>query len=308
MIGAAIGAGASDPGCRAGPAALRRCGLGRRDGFRWGLTIDADEAPPGAAAQEVVAAFSLRLAEAVRHSLSAGRLPLVIGGDHSCALGTWNGARAALAHRGRPGLIWIDAHLDCHTDETSHSGALHGMPLAALMGHGHRALVDIGGMGPVLDPHDVVIIGTRSHEPGEARLVERLGVRVISMREVRMRGFSECLREAIAYVSANTAAWGLSFDLDALDPSDAPGTGTPVAGGIALSDALSGIAGVGRHPCMLAAEIVEYNPYRDRDLRTAAAAIALADALRGIARQDEEGGMPAKAAPRPQRRRFSLTA
>jgi arginase len=139
----------------------------------------------------------------------------------------------------------------------------------------------VGAPRRKIDPRNVVIVGARSYEAGEAALVERLGVRVMSMEEVRARGFPVCLREAVAQASANTAGWGLSFDLDALDPADAPGTGTPVPGGIALADAVAGVATLAGDPCLIAAEIVEYNPARDAKRNTAAAVVAIAAALRG---------------------------
>jgi arginase len=280
LIGAGIGEGASDQGCRAGPRVLREFGLAERLSARWTRMVDSDAALRAQGALAVVREFSLRLAASVRPVIERGSLPLVVGGDHSCALGTWSAAAEALRPRGRMGLVWVDAHLDSHTPQTSDTQALHGMPLATLMGHGPAELTAIGATLRKIDPRDVVIVGVRSYEAGEAALIERLGVRVMHMDEVRARGFAACLVEAVARVSASTAAWGLSFDLDALDPADAPGTGTPVPGGIALRDAVAGIAALAQDPRLVAAEIVEYNPFRDPRRKTAAAVAAIAEALR----------------------------
>jgi arginase len=281
LIGAEIGEGASDQGCRAGPRALQRFGLAERMGVRWADIVSSDSALRARGALVLAHEFSLRLAASVRQAMLRGSLPLVVGGDHSCAVGTWSAAAEVLRPRGRIGLVWVDAHLDSHTPQTSDTKALHGMPLAALMGFGPPELTAIGATLRKIDPRDVVIVGARSYEAGEAALVERLGVRVMHMDEVRARGFAACLGEAVALATANTAAWGLSFDLDALDPADAPGTGTPVPGGIALQEAVAATAMLARDPRLVAAEIVEYNPFRDPGRRTAAAVVAIAAALRG---------------------------
>jgi arginase len=279
LIGAAIGEGAGDPGCRAGPRALQRAGLARRLRARWTRTVLSDPSLRARGALAVVHEFSLRFAACVRDALVRGSLPLVVGGDHSCAVGTWSAVTEVLRERGRVGLVWVDAHLDSHTPQTSPTQAPHGMPLAALMGHGPRELTAIGVAVPKIDPRDVVIVGARSYEAGEAALIERLGVRVMYMDEVRSRGFTACMEEAVALASARTAAWGLSFDLDALDPADAPGTGTPVPEGIALREAIAGLAALAHDPRLAAAEIVEYNPLRDPRGETAQAIAALAAAL-----------------------------
>ena len=293
LIGAEIGEGARDAGCRAGPSVLRALGLAERLGARWMRMVNCDPALRAQGAVASVREFSLRLAAIVGQALERGGLPLVVGGDHSCALGTWSAAAEALRPRGRIGLVWVDAHLDSHTPQTSHTQALHGMPLAALMGHGAPELTAIGATPQKVDPRDVTIVGVRSYEAGEAALIERLGVRVMHMDEVRARGFAACFAEAVARATANTAGWGLSFDLDALDPADAPGTGTPVPGGIALREAVPAIAALARDPNLVAAEIVEYNPFLDPGRKTAAAVGAIAQALRG---GDEALAKPRRAA------------
>lgn len=225
---------------------------------------------------ETVAALGARLAREVERVLRAGKFPLVVGGDHSCAIGTWNGVRRALAARGPLGLVWIDAHMDSHTFATTQSGQLHGMPLAALLGEGDAALT---GPAPTLRPQHVCLIGVRSFEAGEAALLHRLGVRVFAMAEVRRRGLATVFDEALAIVRQGTAGFGVSIDLDALDPAEAPGTGLPVPGGLGRVELAAALTRLRDDPAFVALEIVEYDPHRDRDRRTADVVGALVDAI-----------------------------
>ncbi|MFO0459719.1 MAG: arginase [Burkholderiales bacterium] len=279
LVGAAIGEGAPDRRTRAGPGSLRQWGLGARlqargRGVRWGPIVQSDLALLPQGPMAVVAEFSGRLARAVGAALDAGRLPVVVGGDHSCAIGTWSAAAAALRRGGearRLGLVWIDAHLDAHTPETSETQMPHGMPIASLLGHGAPALTTVADAWPKLRPQDLVLIGPRSWESGEAALLARLGVRVIAGDEVARRGFADCMREAVERVSADTAGWGVSFDLDALDPLDAPGTGVPVPGGLRVAEVSAALRGLACDERVVAVELVEYNPTLDVARTTAAA-------------------------------------
>ncbi len=157
------------------------------------------------------------------------RLPCVIGGDHSCAGGTWTGVARML--QGELGLVWIDAHMDSHTPATSHTGRLHGMPLAWLLGQGDDALYGLSA--GVVDPEHVALIGVRSYEPEEKERLDRLGVRVFHIEEVHRRGLDTVAAEALAIAARGTSGFGVSIDLDAVTPEEAPGVGTPVADGIA---------------------------------------------------------------------------
>lgn len=306
LIGAAIGEGARDARTRAGPGSLRQWGLGARLSargrpVRWGPLVASDPALRPRGAMAVVAEFSVRLAAAVGAAFDAGRLPVVIGGDHSCAVGTWSAAAVALRRAdpaARLGLVWIDAHLDAHTPQTSESQRPHGMPIAALLGHGPVGLTGVADPAPKLHPADLVLIGPRSWERGESDLLQRLGVRVIDAAEVARRGFADCVAEAVARVTAATAGWGISVDLDALDPADAPGTGYRVADGLRLAEVSAALHGVGRDPRFVAAELVEYNPGLDHDRITATAAECLVGAL--IDRRDRSVAGPC---PSPDRRR-----
>ena len=281
VIGAASGAGAPDPATAEGPDALRHYRVFHDTPLQhvaWDTILRVPRALQRTPLQ-AVASLSARLAAEVEAVLQDGHFPLVVGGDHSCAIGTWSGAHRALAEKGPLGLIWIDAHMDSHTFATTPSGQIHGMPLAALLGHGDPALTAIDGAMPKLRPEHVCLIGVRSFESGEAALLRRLGVRVFGMDEVRRRGLAAVFDEALAIVRRGTAGFGVSVDLDALDPEEEPGVGTPVPGGLHRADLAAVLSSLRDDPAFMAMEIVEYNPRRDRSHATADAAGALVDAI-----------------------------
>ena len=281
VIGAASGAGAPDPACAEGPDALRRYRVFHDTPLQhvaWDAILrvprEAQDTPLHA-----VAALVARLAAEVESVLHAGHFPLVVGGDHSCAIGTWSGVHRALADKGPLGLIWIDAHMDSHTFATTPSGQIHGMPLACLLGHGEAALTAIDGPEAKLLPEHACLIGVRSYEAGEAALLHRLGVRVFDMDEIRRRGLAEVFDEALAIARQGTAGFGVSVDLDALDPEEEPGVGTPVPGGLRRAELAAALSRLRGDPAFVAMEIVEYNPRRDRAHATANAAGALVGAV-----------------------------
>ncbi len=270
-IAATLGAGAGDPGCKNGPAGFEtRTDAALRE---QGLMLSWHRMPQQAEANlsplDVVAGAGRWIAGLTRRFAAARERFLVIGGDHSCAIGTWSGAADALRPSGALGLIWIDAHMDMHVPETTHSGAINGMPVAALLGHGAPQLTRIATTGPALDPRHVCVVGARSFEPEEVAFAERLGVRVVGMAEVERRGVTAVLAEARSIASQGTAAYGVSLDLDAFDPADAPGVGTPAPHGIRATDFVASWAALTRDPACLGVEIVEYNPARDVAGRTA---------------------------------------
>jgi ornithine--oxo-acid transaminase len=268
LIGVASALGAPDPGCAQAPDVLAAAGL-ERSLRRRGCAVQWQEtlrpAPP-ADDMTALADVCERLAQCVAQQLDQGRTPVVIGGDHSCAVGTWRGAARALAPRGALGLIWIDAHLDSHTPQTSPSGRAHGMPLAALLGHGDARLTGIAG--PWLEPGHVCVVGARSYEPEEAELLSRLGVRVFFAQEVKRRGLGAVLREALAIAAENTAGYGLTLDMDVVDPADAPGVSTPAHDGLSDDELLAGLATLHGDPRLVAVEVVEFNPRLDSAFRT----------------------------------------
>jgi len=282
IIGAASGLGAQDHGCADGPDALRAAGLLTRlqaAGLdaTWKETLQARVADTPI---QSIVTLCERLSLAVYDSVAAGAFPLVIGGDHSCANGTWSGLHRA-PNKQPLGLIWLDAHMDSHTPQTSPSGALHGMPLACLLGHGLPELTALGGPPPQLLPQQVCLIGVRSYEPGEAALLAQLQVRVFAMDEIHRHGMDAVISDALTIVLQDTAGFGISIDLDALDPREEPGVGSPVADGLLGIELLSGLKRLRQHPALLALELMEFNPHRDRNQNTTHMALDLAECLLG---------------------------
>lgn len=224
---------------------------------------------------EITAAVSA-LADHVEASLEKGYLPVVLGGDHSVAIGTISGLARYWRKRGqRVGVIWVDAHTDMNTPDSSPSGNIHGMPLAVLMGHGPKELVSIAGDEPALRPQDAVVFGARDVDVSERSVVAKTGVRVYTMTELDERGTAVCLREAIERVTKETAGVHLSFDLDGVDPEYAPGVGTEVPGGLNLREShliCEKVASTGK---VLGIEMVELNPVLDSENRTGKLAVWL---------------------------------
>ena len=282
IIGVASGIGGSDPGCGDGPGVLEAINITEKlhsadRRAAWTTTIYP---PENGDKFEAIADCASRTASAVATAMAANDFPLVIGGDHSCAIGTWRGVAQGIA--GKPlGLLWIDAHLDSHTPETSHSGAVHGMPLACLLGAGPEKLTKLtNGMQP-LQAHQIAMIGARSFEAGEASLLRDSGVRVFFMDEIARRGLDAVMQEALAIVQCGTAGFGLSVDIDAIDPKEAPAVSTPAPAGLRAPELISALARLRNHPSLLALEIAEFNPYRDEDGKTAAIVADLLTAVLG---------------------------
>lgn len=193
----------------------------------------------------------------------------VIGGDHSCAIGTWSAVAHAHRQQGDIGLLWFDAHMDSHTPETSMTQNLHGMPLATLLGYGVPELCQLLDMQPKLKANNVCVIGVRSYEAAERQLLEQLGVRIYYMEEVQARGLRSVMLEAYARVTAHTCGFGISIDMDGIDPADAPGVGYREPGGLSGQALLDALSELPRHSRFLGVEITEYNPIRDIDNKTA---------------------------------------
>jgi arginase len=217
-----------------------------------------------------------QLAADVKAALEGGELPIVLGGDHSIAIGSVSGV--ASFHRARAesvGLIWFDAHADMNTPETSPSGNIHGMPLAVLLGYGSPELTGIEGFSPKLDPRFCAHIGARDVDPGERELIRRLGMRFFTMREIDERGMSACMDEAIHIASKAPAGYHVTLDVDALDPGDAPGSGTVVRGGLTYREAHLGMEKIAEAGGVLSLEVVEINTALDINNRTAELGVEL---------------------------------
>ena len=286
LIGAAWGLGGADPGCAQAPEALipRLSQRLAQSGAVVSQGPTLHPSPKERRREATVSRLCGELASAVVAAMRQARLPCVIGGDHTCAGGTWAGVARML--QGELGLIWIDAHMDSHTPGTSHTGRLHGMPLAWLLG---QADDDLYGLSAgVVDPEHVALIGVRSYEPEEKERLDRLGVRVLHIEEVGRRGLDTICEEALRIATAGTAGFGISIDLDAVTPEEAPGVGTPVPEGIAAAELERALRSLGSRPELLAVELAEYLPRLDPDGRSARVAVDLVLAALCGTRQDPQ--------------------
>ena len=198
-------------------------------------------------------------------------IPFIIGGDHSCAIGTWLGVVDKLNANDDFGLIWIDAHMDAHTYDTSQSKAYHGMPLSVLLGYGDQTLQSVGNCGEQrrINPELLVLIGVRSYESEEEELLESMGVKVIMIEEVRRRGVEEVFIEALSIVTKATKGFGISFDLDAIDPADAPGVNSPESKGLLWEEIKKFLPLLLGNQGLKAVEITEFDPSIDQNNNTA---------------------------------------
>jgi arginase len=227
---------------------------------------------------KAVAEANGRLAEVVDEVVKKGRFPLVLGGDHSIAIGTLAGVAK---HYKNLGVIWYDAHGDLNTGETSPSGNIHGMSLAVSLGLGHPALTNIGGYSPKVKPENIVLIGARSLDEGEKQLIKEKGIKVYTMHEIDRLGMTKVMEETIAYLKERTDGVHLSLDLDGLDPLDAPGVGTPVIGGLTYRESHLAMEMLAEAEIITSAEFVEVNPILDERNKTASVAVALMGSLFG---------------------------
>ncbi len=279
--------GAGRRGVDMGPSAIRIAGLNQAIallGYEVKDTGNLSVHPPEAV-QELnrrarylpqIAAAAEELSVKVEAALEEGALPVVLGGDHSIAIGSVAGLASYYRKRGkRIGIIWLDAHADSNTPETSPSGNIHGMPLAVLLGRGARELTHVGGFAPKVLPENTVIIGARSVDPGERELLKSLGIRVFTMSELDERGMADVVMEAVEIASLGTAGLHVTMDMDFIDPFYAPGVGTPERGGATYREghfAMEKIANSGR---VLSVELTEINPVFDIANQTALLAVEL---------------------------------
>jgi arginase len=289
IIGVASGLGAPDIRCASGPEAIQRLAHARdllpiNSPWQWRATLVA---PPSNHDVNVAADFFSKVAVEVSSAINRKSFVGVFGGDHSCAIGTWSGVAEAFAPRGRIGLIWIDAHMDSHTPQTSPSGEMHGMPVACLLGKGEDKLCRIGNVFPKLLPQHLCLIGVRSYEGEEAQLLQQLGVRVYTMDDVHRIGMSNVIAQARELVSQGTVAYGISVDLDSLDPLDAPGVGSPVVGGLHAEELIDAIRPLRGDTNFVALEIAELNPTMDIEQRTATLALDLLGVATGLSEEED---------------------
>lgn len=225
-----------------------------------------------------IAEGTSRLAEQVDSVVEKGHFPLVLGGDHSIAMGTLAGIAK---HYENLGVIWYDAHGDLNTADSSPSGNIHGMPLAVSLGIGHEKLTSIHGYTPKVKPENIVIIGARSLDAGERELIKEKGIKVYTMHEVDRMGMTKVMEEAVDYLKDRTDGVHLSLDLDGLDPGEAPGVGTPVIGGLSYRESHLAMEMLYQSKMITSAEFVEVNPILDDKNKTASVAVGLMGSLFG---------------------------
>ena len=287
IIGVLMDLGADRRGVDMGPSAIRVAGLNERLATLGYEVTDAGnilvrnpEMLPindgNAKYLPEIAAACQKLADQVEAALEAGSTPIVLGGDHSIAIGSVGGL-SAFHHKQdkRVGVIWFDAHGDMNTPETSPSGNIHGMPFAAILGKGAKELTEISGFAPKVYPEDCVLIGARSVDPEEAVALKASGIRVVTMRELDERGMSAVMDEAMWLASRRTAGFHVTMDMDFVDPDFAPGVGTPVPGGPTYRESHLAMEKVADSGKMLSFELTEVNPVLDVSNKTAELGVQL---------------------------------
>lgn len=280
LIGVPLDLGAGRRGVDMGPSALRIAGLRERlerlgyrvtDAGDIPVTIpeSADPGDPTAHYLPQIAAVVEIVADRVTEALRAGAIPLVLGGDHSISIGSIAGAARWARERDEDiGLLWFDAHADLNTPETTPSGNIHGMPLAASLGYGDPALTEIAGFSPKVRWDKTVLIGARDVDRGERALIQESGIRVFTMRTIDEDGIVPVLEEALAIVTEGTAGFLVSWDMDFVDPNFAPGVGTPVKGGVDYREGHLALEIVSDTDGMIGMDLVETNPILDERNRT----------------------------------------
>jgi arginase len=273
--------GADRRGVDMGPSALRYADLNERlqelgyevnDLGDIGVIIPETRhyGDPKAKYLNEIADACAHLAKLVLQIHEEGRTPLVLGGDHSIAVGTVSGMAESFRLRGKKlGLIWFDAHADFNTPETSPSGNVHGMPMAAIMGYGPKALTHIFGFAPKIQPQNAVMVGIREVDSLERELVKKSGVRVFTMKEIDRRGIGSVLDEALSIVTTGTDGFSATLDADFLDPYESPGVATPVRGGADYREAHLAMEMIADTKKMASFEITEINPILDVHNKTA---------------------------------------
>jgi arginase len=287
IIGVPMDLGASRRGVDMGPSALRVAGLQARI-KQLGHSVEdignlevkqAEEMQVGEKRAKYLQEISETcqdISKSVEKSLEEGFLPLVLGGDHSIAAGVAAGVSAHFRKEKKQiGYLWLDAHGDMNTPESSPSGNIHGMPLATIMGYGAPELVELEGFKPKAEPRNIAIVGARELDAQERKIVKKSGVHVFTMRDIDERGMREVMSEALKYAMDDTEGVAVSLDMDFVDPSDAPGVGTPVRGGVTYREAHLAMEMIADSEAMASFEIVEINPVIDEHNRTALLGVEL---------------------------------
>lgn len=283
VIGAPIDLGADRRGVDIGPRAIRYAGLHdqlQRLGYSvndiGNLNIPLPESEPTGNPHlkylEPITHLAEELLETVSSALKEQEFPLILGGDHSLALGSISGV--AKVHP-NVGVIWVDAHADFNVEETTPSGNIHGMILAALAGLGDPQLINVGGWAPKIDMNRIVIVAARDLDPGEQELLRQYHIHVFTMSDIDRRGISYVIQQAIDIAGRGEAPIHVSLDLDSLDPREAPGVGTPVRGGLSYREAHFAMEMIAECQRMVSMDVVEVNSILDRENATAQLAVEL---------------------------------
>lgn len=293
VIGVPMDLGAGRRGVDMGPSAIRIAGV-HRHLTDLGLEViddgnvavvepeSSDHGPASARFLEPIYDACNLLRLRVRRALDDGDVPVVLGGDHSIAIGTVSGVAEHFRQSDKSiGLIWVDAHADMNTPQSSPSGNIHGMPLAVLLGIGDEKLVGLGGFSPKVQRENVCLVGIRNLDEQEKRIVRESGVHAYTMRDVDERGMKAVAEECIGHASAGTGGFHVSFDLDGMDPADAPGVGTAVKGGLNWREANLLLELVADSGGMSSIEITELNPVFDVRNQSGAVAVDLIDSAFG---------------------------
>jgi arginase len=287
IIGVPMDLGASRRGVDMGPSALRVGGIAWRlksmghqvEDVGNVLVKQPEEQHFGEKKAKYLAEIAETckgLAEIVGKTLDDGLLPLVMGGDHSIAVGTVGGVAAHFRKKEkRIGLLWLDAHADMNTPESSPSGNIHGMPIAAIAGYGPDELTEIAGPKPMINPRNICLVGVRDIDSKEKKIIKESGVHVFTMRDLDERGMREVMAEALRAASDETDGLVVSLDLDFVDPADAPGVGTPVRGGVTYREAHLAMEMIADTKAVASLEVVEVNPVIDQHNQTALLGIEL---------------------------------
>ncbi len=283
LIGAPVDFGANQRGVGMAPTAFRLAGLIEKAAQEGVVVRDLGDipvaaAPHGAKSENLAAIRGIcrKLADRTGQSLAAGRLPVVLGGDHSIAIGTIAGAAQHFRSRGRRmGLLWIDAHGDMNTPATSPSGNIHGMPLAISLGEGHRELVKLLRFSPKVEAARCALVGIRNLDQKEKDNIARFGVKVFTMKDIDRRGLAAVMEEALQTAAQGSDGMHVSFDMDVIDPTIAPGVGTAVPGGLSYREAHLVMELIYDSRAMTSLELVEANPIIDVCNTTAALGVEL---------------------------------
>ena len=293
VLGVPMDLGSGRRGVDMGPSAIRIAGLGDRLRDLGNKVVDAgdidikimEEIRIGDTKARYIREISRAskvLCTKVQKIMTKNHFPLILGGDHSIAIGTVSGIAAfAKKKRRKVGVLWVDAHGDMNTPATSPSGNIHGMPLAALLGLGPRDLTQVGGTFRKIDPRHVALIGIRSLDEGEKKHLKEAGVLVFTMSDIDRQGIHRVMKKALAQITNGTDYVHVSFDLDSVDPTVAPGVGTPVKGGLDYREAHLIMELLCDARVMSSLEMVEVNPILDERNRSAEFAVELVESAFG---------------------------